>query len=752
MNDTLSPAVFTFCTLLALPAISAAAAAPGDQTLIREARAQRDARQWSQAIQLFSLGERRFPGQPAFAYGHIMTLADAGRLHDAIERGKALVALRPDDPDAHLALAYAYGRNAAPYAALEHASDAYSLAPDRAYVIRAYVLAQQDARLPHSALQLADAHPGLLSPAQTRSLQADAAAHLVRAAMTASRGEADRYALADQALAMYETWIPAWDALGPAGRADADRARADRLQALSARRRPQDVVAAYEAMRAQGRPIPAYVLDDVASAYLALRQPEKAEPLFRQSLASQADRPQTAPPLQTEIGLFYALTESDPSLDKQPQLDQATESIPVWVYHKGDPARYPNAVKLEAALASAMATLHSGRTLQAQHQLDAMVELAPNNSRLRAARAQVYRARGLPRHAEADLQIAQTQDPRSILVMQEQAGTALMLHEPHEADLLIDDLLARAPEDPAVQRLADDRELDGKAELQVTGAYGVTSDSPVLGSRDLSLESTLYSPPVDDHWRGFAGTGYSQAEFEEGNAHLAWMRAGAQWRNRDITAQAEVSANRYGFGTRAGASAAAEYSLDDRWRIAATAALNSRDTPLKALRHDITSHRFGMSIHWRGDERREWSLAVSPSYFSDGNRRIEVDVSGRQRLYTTPGVRVDALLGLSASHNSAEDTPYFNPKSDFTALPMVELTHTLYQRYDTRWEQRFLVGAGLYAQRDHGSGALYQIGYGQNFRYARNFEVGVLLTGTSRPYDGQRERDFRIVVSMTYRF
>src|SRR5690606_40515999 len=84
-----------------------------------------------------------------------------------------------------------------------------------------------------------------MNPAQTRSLQADAAAQLVRAAMTASRGEANRYALADQALATYEKLIPEWDALGPPARADADRARADRLQALSARRRPRELVAAY---------------------------------------------------------------------------------------------------------------------------------------------------------------------------------------------------------------------------------------------------------------------------------------------------------------------------------------------------------------------------------------------------------------------------------------------------------------------------------------------------------------------------
>ena len=765
MNDALRSVAFTFCTLLALPATgeetnailqayerSGSPATLPAPALEAVARAYRDAQRWPLAIQLFSQGERRFPGQATFAYGHIMTLADAGRPHDAIERGKTLVAQRPGDPDAHLALAYAYGRNARPYAALEHASLAYSLAPDRPYVVRAYVLAQQDARLPQSALRLADAHPGLLSPSQTRSLQADVAAQLTRTASADARGEADRHVQADRALARYDQLIPQWRALGPEARDDVRRAEADRLQALHARGRMRDLAAAYESMAADGAPVPDYALGDAASAYLALHRPETAAPLFQRSLASSAAGQDAAARVSDRIGLYYALAESDRNAAADAGLDRTLAALPTWIMYKGDPMRRPNPAKLDAELTRALGSLYQGDTTRAQAELDRMVDEAPGNVSLRVARSEAWRARDLPRRAELDLKIAETQAPRSIEVEAGQAETALALQEWRQAGLLRDDLVARVPEHPAVRRLDREWAAHGKAEWRTTASRGASTGGQVLGSRDSSIDTVFYSPPFGENWRAFTGTGHAEGRFDEGDGHATWARAGLEWRGRDLTAQAEVSGNRYGHGTRAGAAFSAFVDLDDHWQAGAGAALLSRDTPLLALMHDITANSLSASLRWRGDERREWTLTLTPSFFSDGNRRLEAGLSGRQRLYTAPRVRVDALLDLSASRNTADDAPYFNPGSDLTILPALRATHTLYQRDEARWEQQLLLAAGAYAQRGHGTGGLYTVGYGQRYSYGRTFEIGFLASGTSRPYDGQRERSFNLLVDVTIRF
>lgn len=464
------------------------AQSPGNlpsQALNTVARAYRDTQRWDNAITLFQQGERRFHDQPAFTYGHIMTLADAGRTDEAIRRGRQFIIRQPKNADGRLALDYAYGQAGQPYAALEQALRAYDLAPAKPYVMRAYILAQQRAQLPLAALHLAQAHPGVMDPAQIRSLQADVAAQLTRAASADSRGEANRFALADQALSMYDRLIAEWRDLGPTARGDIQRAEADRLLALHARRRMRDVVTSYDAMQANGTPVPGYVLGDVASAFLYLREPEKAAALFQQSLATRPQKSRgSANRLADQSGLFYALTESSQDDAANAEIDRAVQEQPIWNYYKGTPVRAPNPLRMDAELTRAQGYLYEGDSAQAQRTLDQMVMAAPDNTNIRTVRAQAYRARDLPRHAERDLKIAESQMPRSIQVEVGQAETALALQEWDQAKLLHDDVVARAPEDTTVQRLAREWDVHNMAEWRMTASRGVTTNNPVLGSHD----------------------------------------------------------------------------------------------------------------------------------------------------------------------------------------------------------------------------------------------------------------------------
>ena len=102
---------------------------------------------------------------------------------------------------------------------------------------------------------------------------------------------------------------------------------------------------------------------------------------------------------------------------------------------------------------------------------------------------------------------------------------------------------------------------------------------------------------------------------------------------------------------------------------------------------------------WRASEASEWMLTVAPSHFSDGNDRLEGGIAGVQRIYTAPHLKADLLVDLWSSRNSRTDVPYYSPRADLTVLPSARLTHTLYRRYGTAWEQQFLAGAGTYSQQ-----------------------------------------------------
>lgn len=716
------------------------------------ARALRDERQWDEALAHYREGRQRFPERHAFALGEVMTLADSGRSAQAVQAGRSLVQRDPTDADARLALAYAQARAGEPYEALFEADQARTLAPQRADVAREYVRALQRAGLPEAALRVAAEHRGLLDDAARLELEADAVAEQVRLADMPTRTEAERFAIADRALARYEQLMPALRALGPRGEAQLRRVRIDRLAALHARVRMQDVVDAYEGLRAEGIEVPAYALTDVAAAYLYLRHPGKAEPLYRQARDAHPPGGDAEARLATQTGLYYAHAEAEAFDPAGQALQQASAEQPRWRWVRGQPMRQPNDLWLLAEQTAAQARLQADDSVEAQRRLEEMVRKAPGHTGLRTALADVYRAREWPRAAEHALKLAETLTPRGLPVEVQQGHTALALQEWRQAEMLRDDTISRFPEALNARRLARDWAVHNKAELRVSGYRGIANDSPVVGSGNFGIESVLYTPPVNYDWRAFGGVGYATGRFDEGSVDYRWLRTGVQYRVRDLTVEGEVSTHGYGYGERPGARLSADYDLDDRWRVGASAALRSTATPLRALKNGVYANTASAYVRWRGSERSEWRLTVAPSRFSDGNDRLELGVTGMQRLYTAPHLKADLLVDLWASRNTRENVPYFNPRSELGVVPSLRLTHMLYRRYETVWEQQFLAGAGAYSQQGFGTGAVMLLGYGQRFRTNDVFEIGATVSGSSRPYDGKRERELRVVFDLVYRF
>ncbi|WP_238923783.1 poly-beta-1,6 N-acetyl-D-glucosamine export porin PgaA [Achromobacter ruhlandii] len=730
-----------------------AASAPPADIQLAVARAYRDLRRWPEALAAYRAGLRRYPGQSAFAAGEIMTLADAGQTEAARRAGQDWVAHAPRNVDARLALGYVHARLGQPYEALHQADKALAIAPGTPYVLREYIDALGRARLAQPALELARQHPDLFDARQLRRLEGDALAEQVRLASMPTRGEAERFVIADRALARYDELIPAWQALGDAARDDARRARIDRLHALHARARMTDVVREYEALRAEGVAVPRYALNDVASAYLYLRQPEKARDLYRQVGADDAFRNDDAQDrLSTETGLYYALAEAEQFDQTGAVTDAIGSGYAPWLYYKGQATRNPNDLKLESEQTVAAARLQADDTVAAEQRLAGMVANAPNNSTLRADLASVYRRRDQPRASERELKLAETLAPRALSVENGQGFTALDLQEWRQAEALSADTLERAPENLTSRRLAREWEVHNKAELRISGYRGLASDSPVNGNGDFGIDAVLYSPPIDYNWRAFGGGGYATGDFEEGRGNYRWLRTGVEWRGRDLTVEGEVSTHSYGHGVKPGLRLSAAYDIDDHWQVGGSGELLSRETPLRALTNDITANRLTGFVRWRANERREWTLSLSPSRFSDGNQRWELGLDGRERVYTAPHLKADLTLDLSTQRNSRDGAPYYNPRSDLMALPGARLTHTLYRRYETAWEQIGTVGAGSYTQQGYGTGGVIALGYGQRFRANDVLDMGAMVTGISRPYDGQRERELRIVFDLAYRF
>lgn len=718
--------------------------------LLSVARAYRDTKDWDNALALYRLGQARFPAEPSFALDEAMTLADTGQTDLAISRAQALAQAKPVSADAHLALSYIYRIKQEPYAALEQADRARSLAPNKLPVIRGHILALQQARMAQAALRTAQEHPVAVSPAEMRELQGDYAAELSNLASMPTRSREERFDIADKALARYENELAQWQ---PSDAQHAIlRARIDRMQALEARSRMQDTINEYEQLIAEGITPPDYILNEVAAAYLYLRQPDKSRDLLQRALDSKIAQPEKIEQINDQTSLYYSMIEDERFNEASKLITDAQASQATWLSVKGVTEKVPNDAHLILEQTAAIGKQYANDLAGADKRLSAMVALAPRDVNQRVALAQIHRERTWPQLAERELKMAETLQPGNHELIAEQGQTALELQEWKQAEILKDTTQARYPEAVSSKRLARDWEVHQKSELRVTGYLNNTSNSPVSGNGDFGIDTVLYSPPIDYNWRGFAGGGYARGNFEEGRSTYRWMRGGVEWRGRDLTAEAEVSANNYGFGTKTGARLSAAYDLNDHWQVGASAAFRSHETPLRALANNIYSNKLAVFARWQANEGREWTFSVSPSRFSDGNNRVEMQINGRERVYSSPRVAVDLHLDVGASRNTLEDAPYFNPRSDLTVVPSVSLTHTIYRHYDTSLEQTFTLGGGTYTQQGYGTGAIGLLGYGLRYRFNKVVDVGISVTGVSRPYDGVRERDLNVMANINFRF
>lgn len=147
-----------------------------------------------------------------------------------------------------------------------------------AYTMRAITLS--DLGSAQLAAEAMWRHPDWFSQERER-IENDRVARMIGWASAEPIDSAHRYAETDQALvnvARIERESP------PTLTWEATRLRVDSLVALNQRQRHRDVVANYQALKAEGIEVPAYVLPTVGDSLMGLRRPAEAEAVLRQAL------------------------------------------------------------------------------------------------------------------------------------------------------------------------------------------------------------------------------------------------------------------------------------------------------------------------------------------------------------------------------------------------------------------------------------------------------------------------------------
>ncbi|EIV3803898.1 TPA: poly-beta-1,6 N-acetyl-D-glucosamine export porin PgaA [Klebsiella aerogenes] len=717
---------------MALPARGTAAAA----------QAYRNQKRWSSALALWDQALSQQPMNDDYLIGRIKTLADARHDGQALSEARRLAATTPST--AHLqTLSYVYLRQGKSWDQLLTDMRAQELAPQNRETLNSLLESLSSNRISTPALQWSA--KTTLTPAQQRKLEMDAAAEWVRLADTPTRGEQERFRLAQAALNRYDALFARWRQ-DPQAAEDLARARIDRLGALYTRGDYPQVIKEYQSLTAAQQPVPDWAIGWVISSYLAQQNVEAALAIARQHPLYRPD------PQDDRHELFYALLDSGQYQAARDYLATLTNGVPYTRRLYGSPTPQPNDPWLNAQSLKVQYLLSTNALPEAERLSRRLAATAPGNQGLRIDYAAILQARGLPRAAERELKAAEALEPSNIPLERQQAYVAMDLQEWRQMELLTDDLLARSPEDLSTQKLVRAREVHHMSELRLNSTQGIHSDNPVSGSHDFSWDAAIYGPPIADNWRLFAGNRFAKGNFDEGKGSSRQLFGGIEWRPRDAWAELEISNNNFAGDNKPGARLSAWQSFNDRWQIGGEVERLSRQTPLRALRNGISANRGEGWVRWYQNERREYRFSAAASRFSDHNRRQEYTFSGKERLWQSPTITLDLEPGLSASANSRTDTLYYNPKRDFAATSALVADHVMYQHYDTVWSQQLAAGGGAYWQKAYSTGAIAMLGYGQRIRWNNVIDTGVMLNWDKRPYDGKRESNLSIALDANLRF
>lgn len=705
----------------------------------------------NQALAVYQIGLRHSPDDSNFIIGAMRSLAEDGYVERALAVADADIAYHGTRIDVDLAAADIADQYDM-YKALHYYERVLQQEPNNTDALRGYIRAAGRMGSPSLAVKTAKEHPGIIPAAELRHLEGDAAAILVRDGTAEPSTPSQRFAVTDQAIVYLNSLIVEWSHQGPEARTDILRARYDRMQAFYNRYMMQDVINEYNNLLQEGVDVPEYALTAVADAYMAVKEPEIARDLYLRVLVVDPKN------YDVRRQLFYAYVECD-QYDKAFQtVDNLVEDQPVWIRNKSDDRASPNPRRVAAELMAGAARLYAGEVKEGDKRIVPIVTSAPNVASNREALANVYAAHGWPRQALQQYQIgAALPGGPSIANRVGMAEMNLRLQHFYTAEDETQSLLQQYPENMQVQRLARDVEVHNMAELRVSAGYAfepVTSYN-VTGGEGYGIDTLIYSPPINENWRIFAGEYFTHQHEPntEGSISFSRTTTGAEYRNGDVTAQGGLTYNHFHGDERLGIAGEGTWSISDQWTVAGSAESFSRDTPLRAMNQGVTASFFGGHAVWRQDEEHELRFGGDVMPFSDSNVRTGVDASYAQRVLTWPHIKIDGLADAGESQNTADSNRYYyNPSRDFIALVGARATETLYQRYSTLWQHSFRIEPGLYMEEHYGTSATLRMRYEQRVFFNQTFETGLGVNFARQAYDGQPENDIGLTLDLVDRF
>ncbi len=701
------------------------------------ARSARNQHMYSLAIDLFARAERLTPDRWQPRLGRAMVLVDEGNDKDAAALIKPLFEKHGSEPDVMRGQAYLCERQQNFACSIAMYQKLAATSPGKSAELHCQI-AQALSQLGGStrAQELCETPDN----AEKLRLLAATGAERVRWSDWDDNDWLQQKADGERALTVLDEVISS----SKPGDAIWKQAQSDRLPALYNLRRMQEVVQSWEKLHRLGIVVPDYALASVASAYLQLRQPEKAIALYRTLTEHTPDDG------SLWSGLAYAEFEDEQIQQAFDTIDQAYRNAPAWLQSQDLKNPQPNPFHASLGLQAAEMRTFADMPAEGQRRLQNLLAMAPANSRLGRALAMTFDLRGWPLRALKQEQLANSFDQKDELPVLQDAQILENAGRRKEADVKLAQVLRREGKSQSVTKFLTTREIERGWQGSVLSGYE-WSNGQYLGNV-LHSQAYLYSPLIGYRWRAYVHGVGDSGKFAAGSTYRSRAAAGISYSYNRQSFWGEAGADSANPGWIPTGAAGAQFSLGDQWRLGVEGDWdNVTDVQLIARLNDIRARSGRASAEWRQSESRSIQAAFTKMLYSDGNARSELAASWEQRVLTRPRLQINLTPQLWASENSKDQSRiYFNPKHDASLGVNAGIDWITWRHYDRHLLQQFNVSAAPYWQEDYGFMSAISTDYTQRWALTRRLGVLGKFVWNSHPYDGVREPYFDVSLGLTW--
>jgi biofilm PGA synthesis protein PgaA len=672
------------------------------------------------------------------AIDRIYSLAGGDEIAAANRFADLAVSRFPDSAALWEAVGYVR-KGASNYAgALDAYQRAAELAPSDSNAIKGQALMLRKLGAVAPAAALVAQHPELGNDADLRGILAEQAALELRSAEGVQDRAEQRQRLQQVAARLDELIGLGGGEIEAARRGEAPPF--DRIQADVLLRQDAEAAARYERLRTAGVEVPAYARHQAAVAYARLRQPARAIPILRDLVRQRPDD------IDSQLELFYALVDADELTAAREQIDQVDAHL-TEASDRGDLVR--------VRVASAMVRAYDEHPDQALAQLDRLLEQAPFSPEARSARATVCYWRGWTRRArdEADAVLAVAPHSTDAYALRIQTDMALDDWASARAALRSDssdnDLTDRDRAELGQRLIWHDR-----PQVTIESGYGTGSQTNAATYQDWTVDSHVYTSPIEDRYRFFGHLRYVHTDLSPSALERTWGGAGVEATGRALAGSLELAGVQGEPGPAAVLRGA--WRAADGARLGAQAATSDPDTPARASVNGIRERTVSLTSGYDWNESTGIGADVGLGRFTDTNRQLNALLRFSQRLTASSRFKLtwNAYAGYTHDTLAASRAPYFDPPratSEEGELRGEWLGRRDSAAHTSLWHV-VTVSAGSYQQAGFGAHPTWAARYEPRWSLSDHSELGLSIGRSEHPYDGRQESRTSVSASYEGRF